>query len=584
MDESYSGRVGTKILQVALIRPGLFQATLRLFPVVALCLFLAPVGAGLIATVLPAFGYFPALGGESLSLEPWRTLFTLPGIAESLRLTLFTGFLATLLAFVIVIGFCSVVHGTRLFNRAQIMLSPLLATPHVAVAIGLSFLISPSGWMARWVSPWLTGWNRPPDVSIIHDPLGLSFVLGLLLKEVPYLTLMTVAALGQVRSRETLVVARSLGYSPVKAWLRTVLPQIYPQIRLPIYAVLAFSMSVVDVAIVLAPTNPPPLSALVFRLFLDRDLKMIFPAAAGACLQFMVVVAAICLWRLMELTVQRVARPWLTKGPANERNLFAGPFWIGIVGGLVSLSLLGTLALVLWSFARSWFYPQSLPQAWTLSHWARQLQGLVWPSTVTLVVGFSAAIIALILTIGCLQNERVNGLGSTSRTLWLLYTPLLVPQIAFLFGVQILLVRFDLDNTWTALVWSHLLFVFPYVFLSLADPWRSFDVRYRDSALTLTGSSLKTFFLVELPLMLMPTLFALALGFAVSVGQYLPTIFAGGGRFTTLTVEAVTLSSGGDRRVVGIYAFIQAALPLIVYCSAIMIPRWAYRKRRGMHL
>ena len=84
--------------------------------------------------------------------------------------------------------------------------------------------------------------------------------------------------------------------------------------------------------------------------------------------------------------------------------------------------------------------------------------------------------------------------------------------------------------------------------------------------------------------MLMPTLFALALGFAVSVGQYLPTVFAGGGRFTTLTVEAVTLSSGGDRRVVGIYAFLQAALPLIVYCSAIMFPRWVYRKRRGMHL
>lgn len=584
MDESYSRRVGTKILQVAPTGHGLFQKILRLFPVIALGLFLAPVGAGLIATAMPAFGYFPALGGNSYSLQPWRTLLALPGIAESLRLTLTTGFLATLLAFIIVVGFCSVAHGTRLFNRAQIMLSPLLATPHVAVAIGLSFLISPSGWMVRWVSPWLTGWIRPPDVSVIHDPLGLSFVLGLLLKEVPYLMLMTVAALGQVRSRETLVVARSLGYSPVKAWLKTILPQIYPQIRLPIYAVLAFSMSVVDVAIVLAPTNPPPLSTLVFRLFLDRDLNMIFPAAAGACLQFMLVVSAICLWRLLELAVQRVARPWLTKGPENGRNLLAKSFWTVIVGGLVSLSLLGTFALVLWSFARSWFYPRSLPQGWTLSHWARQLQGLMWPSTVTLVVGFSAAIIALILVIGCLQNERVNGLGSSSRTLWLLYTPLLIPQIAFLFGVQILLIRFDLDSTWTALVWSHLLFVFPYVFLSLADPWRSFDLRYRDSALTLTGSSLKSFVLVELPLMLMPTLFALALGFAVSVGQYLPTVFAGGGRFTTLTVEAVTLSSGGDRRVVGIYAFLQAALPLIVYCSAIMFPRWIYRNRRGMHL
>ena len=39
-----------------------------------------------------------------------------------------------------------------------------------------------------------------------------------------------------------------------------------------------------------------------------------------------------------------------------------------------------------------------------------------------------------------------------------------------------------------------------------------------------------------------------AVGFAVSAGLYLPTLFAGGGRFVTLTTEAVTLASGGDRR------------------------------------
>jgi len=77
-------------------------------------------------------------------------------------------------------------------------------------------------------------------------------------------------------------------------------------------------------------------------------------------------------------------------------------------------------------------------------------------------------------------------------------------------------------------------------------------------------------------------LFALAIGFAVSVGQYLPTIFAGGGRFSTLTVEAVTLSSGSDPRVTGIYALVQAGLPLLVYMLAIAYPAWRYRHRKGM--
>ena len=93
---------------------------------------------------------------------------------------------------------------------------------------------------------------------------------------------MTFAALGQVRADDQLRMARSLGYGPVQAWLKVVLPQVYPQIRLPVYAVLAYSLSVVDMAIVLGPTTPPPLAPLVLRWFNDPDLAMRFLAAAGA--------------------------------------------------------------------------------------------------------------------------------------------------------------------------------------------------------------------------------------------------------------------------------------------------------------
>jgi putative thiamine transport system permease protein len=573
--------MGTPLYQVtAPVSAGSF--VLRLFPAVSLALFLAPVAAGLAATALPAFGYLPALGGQTIGMDPWRKLLATPGLAASVRLTFQTGVLATVLALAVVIGFCSVMHDTRLFRRTQVVLSPLLATPHIAVAIGLAFLIAPGGWASRLVSPWLTGWTRPPDVAVVHDAAGLSFVLGLLLKEVPYLMLMTLSALNQVRAAETLVTARSLGYAPAAAWLKTILPQVYPQIRLPIYAVLAFSMSVVDVAIVLAPNQPPPLSVLLFRMFTDRDLALVFPAAAGACLQLLVVAAAVGMWRAAEIAVSAASRRWLTRGGGKAAAEPLRRGWAAVMVILVGLSLLGTVSLAVWSFAKTWFFPKALPAAWTLAHWGRHAPDLAWPGAVTLGTGLAAAVLGLALAVGCLQNERVNGLGSATRALWLLYTPLLVPQIAFLFGAQMLLVRLNLDGTWIALVWSHLLFVFPYVFLSLADPWRSFDLRYRTSALALTGSPLRAFLHVEMPLMLKPALFALAIGFAVSVGQYLPTIFAGGGRFTTLTVEAVTLSSGNDPRVTGIYALMQAALPLTMYLLAIAVPAWRYRHRKGM--
>ena len=38
----------------------------------------------------------------------------------------------------------------------------------------------------------------------------------------------------------------------------------------------------------------------------------------------------------------------------------------------------------------------------------------------------------------------------------------------------------------------------------------------------------------------------MAVGFAVSVAQFLPTLFAGGGRLATLATETLSLAGGGD--------------------------------------
>ena len=64
------------------------------------------------------------------------------------------------------------------------------------------------------------------------------------------------------------------------------------------------------------------------------------------------------------------------------------------------------------------------------------------------------------------------------------------------------------------------------------------------------------------------------------MAQYLPTLFAGAGRVATLTTEAVTLSSGADRRVIGTWAVLQALLPLLAYALASGVPRLLQRQRQ----
>ncbi|HSP26401.1 MAG TPA: ABC transporter permease subunit, partial [Saliniramus sp.] len=151
-----------------------------------------------------------------------------------------------------------------------------------------------------------------------------------------------------------------------------------------------------------------------------------------------------------------------------------------------------------------------------------------------------------------------------------------------LFGAQVLLVSFSLDATLFAVIWAHLLFVLPYVFLSLADPYRALDKRYVRISAALGASPMRTFLAVKLPMLARPIAVACAIGFAVSVALYLPTLFAGAGRIVTLTTEAVTLASGGDRRVIGVFAFIQAILPLAVYTAALALTALKFRNRKGL--
>ncbi|HTO82440.1 MAG TPA: ABC transporter permease subunit [Methylomirabilota bacterium] len=538
-------------------------------PTVTLALFLAPVGAGLLGTWLPAFGWLPSLGGHTITLAPWGALLAAPELPGALRLTLTTGLLASVASFCITIGFCAAAHGTYAFRAIERLLAPVLAMPHAAVALGLAFLIAPSGWLARLLSPWATGWLAPPALATVQDPWGLALTLGLVAKEVPYLLLMTIAASAQVEAKESLAIARSLGYGPTTAWLKGVLPRVYPQIRMPIYAVLAYSLSVVDMALILAPATPPPLAPLLLRWFAAPDLDQRFTAAAGATLQFLLVVGAIAAWRLLEAVAAWVGRRSIAGGRRGGGGYVPRAF--ATAGMIILLALAaGSLAAnAIWSLADRWRFPAPLPTAWTLATWQRHASNLGGLALTTVTVGIAATAAALALALGCLENEKRHALRFSNRGLWLIYTPLLVPQVSFLFGLQVLLVSIHLDGTWVGLVWSHLLFVLPYVFLSLADPYRSLDDRYARSALCLGATPNRVFWRVKLPMLRQPALVALAVGFAVSAAQYLPTLFAGAGRFDTLTTEAVGLAAGADRRVIGVYALVQALLPLLAFALAV---------------
>ncbi|MGY4876975.1 ABC transporter permease [Vreelandella aquamarina] len=546
---------------------------LRCIPLLIIALLVIPVTAGLGMVLLPAFGYLPVLGSEQASLTPWQMLFTQPGLGRSVAVSFTSGLASTALALLIVVLFLAASQGTWLDRSLRRLVSPLLAIPHAAVAFGFAFLIAPSGLMARLISPWLSGWESPLDALIVNDPWGLALTFGLVLKEAPFLLLMSLAALPQLQAEKRLRLARSLGYAPTIAWLKVVLPSLYPLIRLPVYAVIAYATSVVDMALILGPRLPPTLSVSVLGWFNDPDITHRFMASAGAVLQLGVTLAALMTWWLLEQLARLASQHWLTNGSRHR-----GELTLKTVGraGLTMASLAALAALVglaLFSFAGFWRFPELLPQSFTLDHWQRSTSMLSASLRTTGLIALCSTGLAALLVVAVLEHEQRQQLHPT-RALWLLYLPLLVPQIAFLYGLVVAAERLGIRPQLALVVAGHLLFVLPYVYLSLAEPYRRLDPRWLYTAQSLGVSRNLAFWRVRLPLLLAPLLTAFAVGLAVSIGQYLPTQLLGAGRVSTVTTEAVALASGGNRRLIGVWALVQAVLPLLGFVIALVVPRW----------
>lgn len=555
---------------------------LRFAPALAIGVLILPLACGLLGTILPAFGYLPALGGDTISLAPWQALLGQPGLFRSAFQAFAIGLAATAISVVIVALFTAGWYGTRLFARLQSLVSPLLAVPHAAAAFGFAFMVMPSGFLARLFSPWLTGWEVPPDLLIVNDTMGLSLIAGLIVKEVPFLLLITLAALPQVPARRAVRLAQSVGYGRVMGFLLTAWPSIYPQARLAVYAVIAYATANVDMAVILGPTVPPTLPVRLSVWMNDADLTMRFMACAGACLQIGVTIAALLSWMVIEKVFANARNAAIASGGRFRFDQWSRLLSAGLVITTALIVFGGLAVLAIWSVAGLWQFPDVAPQTLTLRTWDRTGPRLGDPLSTTLIIGGAAVIPSIILTIACLARETETGRTGGNRALLMIYLPLLVPQIGFLFGLQLFFVASGTNASWVAVTLVHVMFVLPYVFLSLSAPWRAFDRRYDAISAALGKSRWTTLVSIRIPMLLRPILAAAAVGFAVSVGQYLPTLLVGAGRFATITTEAVALGAGGNRRLIGVYTFLQMLLPFVGFAIATIVPVLLFKNRRAI--
>jgi putative thiamine transport system permease protein len=508
--------------------------------------------------------------------EAWRGLLQEPALGQALALTLWTGLASTLLAW-----WCAAALLAQGFVRQQLAgllrgLPLMLATPHAALAIGLLFLLSPSGWLLRVFSPWLTGFDSPPPWPTTQDPWGLGLILALVAKEVPFL-LWTAATqlqrddVGQ-RWRAEQALAQTLGYAPRRAFWLVLWPQLAIRLRWPLLAVLAYSLTVVDMALVIGPATPPTLAVLAWQWLQDVEPATYARGAAAGVLLALAMLVCGALW----LGAQRLGRTAMAhgRGLRGRSNTICERSGAGLwlLAGLYACVL---FALAVGSFSGVWAFPSVWPQTGTLDAWAQVGRSSTTAWT-TLWLGALSSAIALAWGVAWLELAPRRWDEALRPVL---YLPLVLPAVLWVVGLYGVGLRWQLEGSATGLLIAHTLMVLPYVLLALSPAYLGFDPRYAQLNASLGHGGWRFLWRVKWPLLRRSLASAAAVGFAVSVAQYLPTLYVGAGRFASVTTEAVTLASGGQRSLTSAYAGLQILFPMLVFALA----AWLGRPRRFRH-
>ena len=411
-----------------------------------------------VAFVLLPIAALPMLATAGFALaavwnaEAWYALGADATWPRALGLSLWTGLASTALAWWASHALLqrAFVHGT--LARLLRPVPALLATPHAAFAVGLLFLIAPSGWLLRALSPWLTGFDWPPPWPTSQDPWGLGLILGLAAKEIPFLLWTAATQLQrsdvQQRWQAEHTLARTIGYTPVRAFDAVVWPQLRPRLRWPLLAVLAYGLTVVDMALIIGPGSPPTAAVLAWQWLQDADTatQAQGAAAAGALALVVALCAPLAWWAL---GARRGASARLTGARGRPGTGLAAN--AVLLPALLALYAAVLLALAVGSVAGVWPFPHVWPELWTLQAWAS-----VWASAGTLGTTLSLALVssalALLWSVAWLETAP-RAWDRALRSA--LYLPLILPSVLWVLGLYRGVLALGLEASWAGLCLAH---------------------------------------------------------------------------------------------------------------------------------
>ncbi len=278
-----------------------------LAPALGLILILFVGGLGL--AFLQSVGYLPAAGDAGFTLRHYLSLFSGAEFRTALGFSLYVATVATAVS--AVTGVLLAVALRELAGRGSLFSTLLqipLAVPHLAMAVALINLIAPSGLLARLA--YAAGLIDSPGAfpQLTGDAYGIGIIAAYVLKETPFIALMTLALLVRT-GRDYELQARTLGASAWQRLRHVTLPMVAPGVVSASLVVFAFVFGAFEAPYVLGRPYPAMLAVVAQRRFMAMELVDRPEALAIAFLMALATSALVALYLRLARILIGLERP-----------------------------------------------------------------------------------------------------------------------------------------------------------------------------------------------------------------------------------------------------------------------------------
>ena len=204
------------------------------------------------------------------------------------------------------------------------------------------------------------------------------------------------------------------------------------------------------------------------------------------------------------------------------------------LNGVAALALVYLFAPIAWIVAFSFNEPNGryniVWQQFTFDNWADPFSNEALTSSFTTSLEIAALSTLIATVLGslialALSRYRFRGVGGYSLFLVL---PLTTPEVVLGSSLATLFLDWDVTRGFTTTVIAHIMFQVSFVALTVRARVRGFDWTLEQAAQDLGASPMRTFWRITFPLILPGVLAAALLSFALSIDDFIITLFNAG--------------------------------------------------------